>query len=234
MGRKDIKQKMNQTQTAMQIFEYQGNEVRTIQHGDEVWWVLRDVCRVLGMTTPAKVARRLDDDEKGVSQIHTPGGTQEVTIVNEPGLYSVILRSDKPEAKAFKRWVTHDILPSIRKHGAYISGQEDLEMTREELLAKAFVAVNEISGERLKRINQLEEKIRKDEPKVAFANAVTASKDCIRIRELAKILKQNGVNTGQNKLFADLRRNGYLISEKGPDYNTPTPVSYTHLTLPTT
>lgn len=123
MGRKDIKQKMNQTQTAMQIFEYQGNEVRTIQHGDEVWWVLRDVCRVLGMTTPAKVARRLDDDEKGVSQIHTPGGTQEVTIVNEPGLYSVILRSDKPEAKAFKRWVTHDILPSIRKHGAYISGQ---------------------------------------------------------------------------------------------------------------
>mgnify|MGYP001078864611 FL=1 len=222
MGRKDIKQKMNQTQTAMQIFEYQGNEVRTIQHGDEVWWVLRDVCRVLGMTTPAKVARRLDDDEKGVSQIHTPGGTQEVTIVNEPGLYSVILRSDKPEAKAFKRWVTHDILPSIRKHGAYISGQEDLEMTREELLAKAFVAVNEISGERLKRINQLEEKIRKDEPKVAFANAVTASKDCIRIRELAKILKQNGVNTGQNKLFADLRRNGYLISEKGPDYNTPT------------
>ena len=218
MGRKDIKQKMNQTQTAMQIFEYQGNEVRTIQHGDEVWWVLRDVCRVLGMTTPAKVARRLDDDEKGVSQIHTPGGTQEVTIVNEPGLYSVILRSDKPEAKAFKRWVTHDILPSIRKHGAYISGQEDLEMTREELLAKAFVAVNEISGERLKRINQLEEKIRKDEPKVAFANAVTASKDCIRIRELAKILKQNGVNTGQNKLFADLRRNGYLISEKGLQY----------------
>ena len=76
MGRKDIKQKMNQTQTAMQIFEYQGNEVRTIQHGDEVWWVLRDVCRVLGMTTPAKVARRLDDDEKGVSQIHTPGGTK--------------------------------------------------------------------------------------------------------------------------------------------------------------
>ena len=72
-----------------------------------------EVCRVLGMTTPAKVARRLDDDEKGVSQIHTPGGTQEVTIVNEPGLYSVILRSDKPEAKTFKRWVTHEVFQIV-------------------------------------------------------------------------------------------------------------------------
>lgn len=113
MGRKDIQLKMNQTQTAMQIFEYQGNEVRTIQHGDEVWWVLRDVCRVLGMTTPAKVAERLDDDEKGVSLIHTPGGYQEITIVNEPGLYSVILRSDKPEAKTFKRWVTHEVFQIV-------------------------------------------------------------------------------------------------------------------------
>lgn len=105
MGRKDIKQKMNQTQTAMQIFEYQGNEVRTIQHGDEVWWVLRDVCRVLSLSNPAKVAQRLDEDEKDITLSYTPGGYQEITIVNEPVLYSVILRSDKPEAKTFKRWV---------------------------------------------------------------------------------------------------------------------------------
>lgn len=103
----------------LQIFVYSGEQLRTVQRDDGLWWVLRDVCRVLGLTTPARVAERLDDDEKGVSQIHTPGGTQEVTIINEPGLYSVILRSDKPEAKQFKRWVTHDVLPSIRKTGAY-------------------------------------------------------------------------------------------------------------------
>lgn len=103
----------------LQIFVYGGEQLRTVQRDDGLWWVLRDVCRVLGLTTPAKVAERLDDDEKGVSLIHTPGGTQEMTIINEPGLYTVILRSDKPEAKAFKRWVTHDVLPSIRKTGAY-------------------------------------------------------------------------------------------------------------------
>lgn len=103
----------------LQIFVYSGEQLRTVQRDDGLWWVLRDVCRVLGLTTPARVAERLDDDEKGVSQIHTLGGTQEVTIINEPGLYSVILRSDKPEAKEFKRWVTHDVLPSIRKTGAY-------------------------------------------------------------------------------------------------------------------
>lgn len=103
----------------LQIFVYSGEQLRTVQRDDGLWWVLRDVCRVLGLTTPAKVAERLDDDEKGVSLIHTPGGTQEMTIINEPGLYTVILRSDKLEAKAFKRWVTHDVLPSIRKTGAY-------------------------------------------------------------------------------------------------------------------
>lgn len=104
---------MNQTQTAMQIFEYQGNEVRTIQHGNEVWWVLRDVCRALSLSNPAKVAQRLDEDERDITLSYTPGGYQEITIVNEPGLYSVILRSDKPEAKTFKRWVTHEVFQIV-------------------------------------------------------------------------------------------------------------------------
>ncbi|OUP02643.1 hypothetical protein B5F36_10460 [Anaerofilum sp. An201] len=103
----------------LQIFIYGGEQLRTIQQPDGLWWVLRDVCRVLGLSTPARVAERLDDDEKGVSLIHTPGGDQKVTIINEPGLYAVILRSDKPQAKAFKRWVTHEVLPSIRRTGAY-------------------------------------------------------------------------------------------------------------------
>ena len=103
----------------LQIFIYSGNQVRTVKQPDGLWWVLRDVCDVLGLSTPARVAERLDEDEKGVSLIHTLGGEQKVTIINEPGLYSVILRSDKPEAKAFKRWVTHDVLPSIRRTGTY-------------------------------------------------------------------------------------------------------------------
>ena len=103
----------------LQIFIYSGNQLRTVKQADGLWWVLRDVCDVLGLSTPARVAERLDADEKGVSLIHTPGGEQKVTIINEPGLYSVILRSDKPEAKAFKRWVTGEVLPSIRRTGAY-------------------------------------------------------------------------------------------------------------------
>ena len=166
MGRKDIKQKMNQTQTAMQIFEYQGNEVRTIQHGDEVWWVLRDVCRVLSLSNPAKVAQRLDEDEKDITLSYTPGGYQEITIVNEPGLYSVILRSDKPEAKTFKRWVTHEVLPSIRKTGAYNVGQE---LTDEEKMAHGLIAANAI----LQR--QLEKKAMKDIPMMEFITAVVHS-----------------------------------------------------------
>lgn len=103
----------------LQIFVYSGEQLRTVQRDDGLWWVLRDVCRVLGLAEPHRVASRLDDDEKGRTQVTTPGGTQEMTIINEPGLYAVILRSDKPEAKQFKRWVTHDVLPSIRKTGAY-------------------------------------------------------------------------------------------------------------------
>lgn len=103
----------------LQIFIYSGNQLRTVKQADGLWWVLRDVCDVLGLAEPHRVAARLDDDEKGRTRMTTPGGVQEVTIINEPGLYSVILRSDKPEAKAFKRWVTHDVLPSIRRTGAY-------------------------------------------------------------------------------------------------------------------
>ena len=108
----------------MQVFKYEDNEVRTVERNGEVWWVLADVCRVLGLTTPAKVAKRLDADEKGVNLIHTLGGDQNVTIISESGLYKVILRSDKPEAKKFTRWVTHEVLPSIRRTGGY--GQVDV------------------------------------------------------------------------------------------------------------
>lgn len=103
----------------MQVFKYGYNEVRTVEQGGEVWWVLADVCRVLGLSEPHRVAHRLDEDEKGRTQITTLGGDQKMTIISESGLYKVILRSDKPEAKKFTRWVTHEVLPTIRRTGSY-------------------------------------------------------------------------------------------------------------------
>ena len=103
----------------MQIFHYENNEIRTILKDGEPWWVLADVCQVLDLGSPHKVADRLDEDEKGRNLIPTPGGNQNMTIINESGLYKVILRSDKPEAKKFTRWVTHEVLPAIRKTGQY-------------------------------------------------------------------------------------------------------------------
>ena len=126
----------------LQIFVYSGEQLRTIQRDDGLWWVLRDVCRVLGMSNPAMVAGRLDEDEKAeVSLTYTSSNgvtqTRITTIINEPGLYAVILRSDKPEAKAFKRWVTHDVLPTIRKTGAYGVSQAQIDRlsTAQQLLA---------------------------------------------------------------------------------------------------
>ena len=105
----------------LQIFSYNGNEVRTIQKDGEPWWVLKDVCGILGISKYRDTASRLDEDERGSVRVDTPGGEQEMTVVNESGLYNVILRSDKPEAKPFRKWVTSEVLPSIRKHGAYMT-----------------------------------------------------------------------------------------------------------------
>ena len=112
----------------MQVFKYEDNEVRTVERNGEVWWVLADVCRALGLERTDSVARRLDPDEKGTHLVSTPGGPQEMTIINESGLYMVIFRSDKPEAKAFKRWVTHEVLPSIRRTGRYELGGQTAPM----------------------------------------------------------------------------------------------------------
>lgn len=196
----------------IQVFEYQNNKVRTVDVDGEAWFVLKDVCEVLHLGTTAKVAERLDDDEKGMNQIHTPGGTQNVTVVNESGLYHVILRSDKPEAAPFRRWVTNDVLPAIRKTGSYNAPQ----LTRSQLLATALIAAHEELEEKDKQIEEMK-------PKALFADAVSASKKSILVGEMAKLLSQNGINIGQNRLFDWLRRNGYLIKDpKRSDYNLPT------------
>ena len=197
----------------IQVFEYQSNKVRTVDVDGEAWFVLKDVCEILGISNHKMTVQRLDEDE--VSQTYltdSMGRQQSTTIINESGLYHVILRSDKPEAAPFRRWVTNDVLPAIRKTGSYNAPQ----LTRSQLLATALIAAHEELEEKDKQIETMK-------PKALFADAVSASKKSILVGEMAKLLSQNGINIGQNRLFDWLRRNGYLIKDpKRSDYNLPT------------
>lgn len=171
----------------IQIFNYNDYEIRTIQRDGGPWFVLRDVCGVLALGTPARVAERLEEDEKGVSQIHTPGGTQDMTIISESGLYSVILRSDKPEAKPFRRWVTSEVLPSIRRSGGYIAGQE--EMTPEELMAQALTVAQRTLEQREARISQLSAQAAIMAPKADYFDELVERNTLTNFRETAKQLE---------------------------------------------
>jgi anti-repressor protein len=141
-------------------------------------------------------------------------------MINESGLYSLVIGSKMPKAKDFKHWITSEVLPSIRKNGGYISGQENMSDT--ELLAKAIMLSQNIIAERDKLIEKQKQQIEADKPKVLFADAVSTSKKSILVGDLAKILNQNGMNTGQNRLFEQLRNEGYLVSRRGESFNTPT------------
>ncbi len=200
----------------LQVFSYEGNEIRTVQHNGEPWWVLKDVCDVLELSNPSMIADRLDDDERAKYCLGRQGDTN---IISESGLYNVILLSRKPEAKKFKRWVTHEVLPTIRKHGAYVTPAKLEEIMNDpDAWIKVLTALKEerAAKERL----QLE--ATENKPKVVFADAVSVSDGTILIGELAKILKGNGIEIGQNRLFEQLRQDGYLIKRKGTDYNAPT------------
>ena len=203
----------------LQTFNYQSNEVRTIQKDGDPWFVLKDVCQVLGITNHKNIYARLDPDEKGVRQMDTPGGKQEMSIINESGLYNVILRSDKPEAKPFRKWVTSEVLPTIRRHGGYMT-PDTLEkaMQDPDTMIRLLTTLKE---ERAAR-QALQAQAEADKPKVLFADAVSTSRTSILIGELAKLISQNGISIGQNRLFAWMRDNGYLIRRKGSDYNMPT------------
>ncbi|MDD6986401.1 MAG: phage antirepressor KilAC domain-containing protein [Butyricicoccus porcorum] len=189
--------------------------IRTVEQDGEPWLAGKDVAAALGYSNPRDaISKHVDDEDKGVAKCDTLGGNQNMTIINESGLYSLILSSRLPTAKKFKHWVTSEVLPSIRKTGGYISGQEN--MSDSELMAKALLVAQ-------RQINQRDARIAEMQPKALFADSVAASKTSILIGELAKILKQNGVeNMGQNRLFEWLRSNGYLIRRKGTDYNMPT------------
>ncbi len=170
----------------LQVFTYGGNEVRTVQRNGEPWFVLKDVCAILGIGNNRMASDRLDTDEKGVSQIDTLGGKQEMTVINESGLYNVILRSDKPEAKPFRKWVTSEVLPSIRKTGGYIAGQENL--TPEELMAKALMVAQKTLAEREARIADLTVQNQIMQPKASYFDELVDRGTLTNFRETAKQL----------------------------------------------
>lgn len=186
----------------------------TQDESGEPWFVAKDVCNALGLTNTTEALRGLDDDEVSNitnSEVAQNGG-RSPRIVSEPGFYKLVMRSRKPEAKAFQRWVTHEVLPSIRKRGGYMASVKD--ETPEETMARAFILAKETIERKNREIAEMK-------PKALFADAVSTSDKCMLVGELAKVLRQNGVQMGQKRLFAWLRDNGYLM-KRGSSYNLPT------------
>ena len=184
-------------------FNYGATEVRVVTIDGEPWFVLADLCKILDLPNRSMVARRLDDDMKGVTPIDTPGGRQSVTIVSEAGMYEVVIRSDKPEAAAFRRWITGTVLPEIRRTGSY-SPAPALPVDRTELLARAVL-------EATAALEEKEAHIRELAPRAAVADELMDATGLLSLQELAKAL-----GWGPNILFRDLRRLGVLQSNRLP------------------
>jgi anti-repressor protein len=219
-GECQIERRSKMTESNVQPFDFKGNQVRILaDKKGEPWFVAKDVCNVLGITNNRDAISELDTDEKNTVVI-TDGipGNPNKTIVSEAGLYRLVMKSRKPEAKEFQRWVTHEVLPSIRRHGVYAT-----DVTIDSILNDPDFGIRlltDLKDERARR-REAERAIEAQKPKVLFADAVATSKRSILIGELAKILKQNGVKTGQNRLFKQLREDGFLMKRNG-NPNMPT------------
>ena len=201
----------------LQIFKNsEFGEIRTVTKNNEPWFVAIDVCNALDLKNPTVSVGRLDEDE--VTKFNLGGLSGESNIVSEYGLYNLILASRKKEAKKFKRWITHDVIPTIRKHGAYMSS-EVIEKTLSDPDYLIQLATN-LKEEKAKRA-LAEAQIEKDKPKVLFADSCEVAENSILIGEFAKRLKQNGYDIGQNKLFEWLRQHDYLC-KSGERKNLPT------------
>lgn len=194
--------------------------IRTVEINKEPFFVAKDVAEILGYSNSRKaIIDHVDEEDKGVTKCDTLGGVQELSVINESGLYSLVLSSKLPTAKRFKRWVTSEVLPAIRKTGGYIGGAEN--MTEAEIMARAVLIGQRTIEEQKRKIDNLQEEIDVNRPKVLFADAVSASHTSILVGELAKILRGNGCNIGQNRLFERLRNDGYLM-KCGTSKNIPT------------
>lgn len=207
----------------LQLFKFEGNKVRTLKIDNEPYFVGKDVAKILGYALPTKAIQDHVDKEDQKSEIVNKSqffqngtGFMSVDLITESGVYSLIFSSKLPRAKKFKRWVTSEVLPAIRKHGAYMTDE------------KAFDVVNNKDGlasllqQAADQLRQKDIRIEEMKPKALFADSVATSKSTVLIGELAKILRGNGVDIGATRLFRWMREHGYLINRKGSDWNMPT------------
>lgn len=203
----------------LQIFENpEFGAVRTVELNGDPWLVGKDVAKALGYAKPENaIGTHVDSDDKTTTLIQGTGSNykSKAVLINESGLYSLVLSSKLPTARKFRHWVTSEVLPSIRRHGLYAV---DELLNNPDLMIQAM---EQLKAERAKNL-QLTEKVRQDAPKVLFADSVAASHTSILVFDLAKLLRQNGVNIGGNRLFDWMRQNGYLVKRRGADWNMPT------------
>jgi len=203
--------------------------IRTVQINGDVYFVGKDVAEALGYSNSRKaIADHVDDEDKGVTMCDTLGGKQNLTVINESGVYALVFSSKLPTAKKFKHWVTSEILPTIRKHGAYMTEQTlEQALTSPDFLIQLATQLKEEkekSAQLESTVSKQNELLERAKPKICFANCVQTAETSILVGELAKLLKQNGINIGQKRLFEWLRNNGYLI-KSGSDKNMPTQYS---------
>lgn len=205
----------------IQQFDFRGASLRTLtDEAGEPWFVLKDCMSILDLGNPTETVKMFDEDEFSTAEvIDSIGRRQQAYIISEPGLYRLVMRSRKPEAKEFQRWVTHEVLPAIRKTGGYIPTTDaDDDMT---ILAKAVMIGQRTMEAQKRKIAEQQTRIVELEPKARFADAVAASDGTCLVGELAKMLRQNGMDIGQNRLFRLLQADGYL-GKSGSNRNVPT------------
>ncbi|AVP42269.1 antirepressor [Gordonia phage Fenry] len=186
-------------------FSYEGHTVRTVVIDGEPWFVAADVARILGYRMASDMTRRLDSDDRGTRSVRTPSGQQDMTTINEPGLYEAVLGSQTPGARDFKRWVTHTVLPEIRRTGSFNAA---LPQTREERFAIALTEAGQMLAERDERIAELE-------PKAEVADRLLDASGDYSVKDAADVLTRAGIKTGQARLFAVLEHKGWIHRAKG-------------------
>lgn len=205
----------------IQRFAFDHKPVRVVTEGTELWFVAKDIAAVLEYSessNPARLFQSVPEEWKGVKPIHTPYGTQEMVTISEQGLYFFLARSDKEKAIPFQRWLAGDVVPSVRRHGAYMTPE-----TIQKTLSDPYFIIGLATRlkEEQRKTAALENRVRESEPKILFADAVSVSQTDILIKDMAKILCQNGIDIGEKRLYEYLRNNGYLIKQ-GLSKNMPT------------
>lgn len=203
----------------MQLFNFENQQVRTLIINEEPYFVGKDIAIILGYKKPENaIANHVEDEDKTTTLIQGTGSNykSKTVIVNESGMYSLILSSKLPNAKRFKHWVTSKVLPAIRKHGAYMTDEKAFDVVHNK------TGLADLLQQAADQLKQKDIEIAEMKPKALFADSVATSHTTILIGELAKILRGNGIDIGANRLFAWMREHGYLINRKGSDWNMPT------------